>query len=175
MSEIISQITWVDFLVAMLCIRGLYVGYKSGLFPELLRITSYLVTAVAAFWFQRGLTNYLTMKTFLNESSAKFLSLVGLLIVFFAVTKVATMLILKFLKLGEGGGLYRALGMVLGVLRWCVLLSILFMVIDYLPFSGLKNDIHEKSVTGSRIAAIAPTAFEYLSKIAPSLEIQRPS
>lgn len=167
--EIFSQVTWVDFLVIVLALRGCYVGYKSGLLPEFLRIVSYIVTVVAAFSFQEEFTQYLTLNTFLNQATAKALSLVLLLTAFFILAKLALWIFLKFLKIGKGNALYNVLGMVVGCCRWIILLSLLFSVIDNLPFSGLKKDIHEKSVMGKPIAEVAPTLFDYLSTLSPTL------
>ena len=46
MKELISKLTCVDYIALVALLRGLYVGYRSGFFHELLRVASYLVTIV---------------------------------------------------------------------------------------------------------------------------------
>ena len=169
MKEFISRLTWVDYVAAIAVLRGCYVGYRSGFFPELLRIAAYLVTVVLTFHFNESIAQFLTVKTFLNYASAKTLSFGGLLLGLFFLTKLLVMLLLRLLKVGEGGFVYRLLGSVLGVCRWVILLSLLFMAIEYSPLAPLKADIQERSLTGAKIASIAPMIFDFVSNLSPQL------
>ncbi len=169
MKEFISRLTWVDYVAALAVLRGCYVGYRSGFFPELLRIAAYLVTVVVTFHFNESFAQFLTLKTFLNYATAKTLSFGGLLLVVFFLTKLLIMLLLRLLKLGEGGFFYRLLGVGVGACRWVLLLSLLFMAIEYSPLGTLKTDIQDRSLTGAKIARIAPMIFDFLSNLSPRL------
>ncbi len=171
MKEFVSKLTWVDYLTLIAVLRGCYVGYRSGLFPEFLRIAGYLVTVVVTFKFQEPVSQYLTLKTFLNAATCSAISFIGLLALVFALTKLVTMLLLKLLKIGEGGFFYRLLGMVIGACRWVILLSLIFMLIDFSPLAPLKSDIHNRSVVGAKVAALAPTIFEFLANLSPQLAV----
>ena len=70
----------IAFLVVL---RGCYVGYKSGFFPELLRTVGYLITVIVTFRFHEEATQFLTLKTFLNDATASALSFFSLLVVTF--------------------------------------------------------------------------------------------
>lgn len=169
MKEFISRLTWVDYLTVVAVLRGCYVGYRSGFFPELLRIAAYLVTVIVTLHFHEALAQALTLKTFLNYGTASMASFFLLLVSVFAITKGITALFLKLLKVGEGGFVYRLIGMVLGAARWVILLSLVFMLIDTSPLTPLKTDIHERSVVGSKVSVIAPTLFDFLSALSPQL------
>lgn len=173
MKEYISRLTWVDYLAIIAVLRGCYVGYKSGLFPELLRIAAYLITAIVTLRFHATVTQLLTLKTFLNETTASIASYAALIIVTFLATKLLTALILNLLKLGEGGFFYRLLGLILGACRWVILLSLLFMAIDYSPLTTLKSDIHSHSVSGPDIVRIAPMLFDFMSGLSPELAVPK--
>ena len=173
MKEFISRLTWVDYLAVVAVLRGFYVGYKSGFFPELLRIAAYLATAVITLRFREEAAQFLTLNTFLNAGTAEAVSLAGLIIVVFVLTKLVTLIILKMLKLGEGAFIYRLLGLVLGGCRWLVLLSLAFMLVEGSPLSGIRGDIKERSVSGPRISTIAPTLFDFLSSLSPQLSVSR--
>ncbi len=173
MREFISKLTWVDYMAMIAVLRGCYVGYRSGLFPEILRILAYLVTVVLTLKFHETLAQILTLKTFLNQTTSDALSFFVLLVGVFALTKVLIWLLLKLLKIGQSGMIYNLAGMVLGVCRWVILLSLFFMSVDYLPLETLKKDIHERSVVGSKIVRIAPTIFDFLGSLSPSLSVPK--
>ena len=155
LEEFISRLTWVEVIAFLAVLRGCYVGFKSGFFPELLRIVGYLVTVIVTFRFHEEATQFLTLKTFLNDATASALSFFSLLVVTFLLTKIVIALFLKLLKMGKGGFLYRVTGLLLGACRWVILLSLIFMLIDHSPFAPLRTDIHERSYLGPKISLIA--------------------
>ena len=165
MKEFISGMTWVDYVTLIALLRGAYVGYRSGFFPELLRIVNYLACILAALFFSEPLGQILTLKTFLNSTTAKAVSFTGILIGVFLLGKLLRALILKLLKAGEGGLLNRLAGMIAGAGRWVVLLSFLFFMIERSPLDRLKSDIHTRSYAGEVISKIAPVMVEFLSGI----------
>ena len=171
MKEFISRLTWVECIAILAVLRGGYTGFRSGFFPELLRSAGYLVTVIVTFHFHGSLARTLTLNTFLNEGTASAVSLVLLLGSVFLVTKLLTMLVLRMLKVGEGGFLYRVAGAVFGAGRWIILLSLIFMMIDHLPLGPLKTDIHERSVAGPVISRVAPSLFDFLSALSPQLGV----
>lgn len=175
MKELISKLTWVDYLALIAVLRGLFVGYRSGLFPELLRSAAYVVTILVTFRFQNELAQVLTLKTFLNQTTSDALSFTLLLTGVFILTKVVTWLILRLLKVGDGNFFYRAAGMMLGACRWVILLSLVFMLMERLPLESLSKDISERSVSGSKISKIAPLIFDFLSTFSPQLAVPKPS
>lgn len=169
MKEFISRLTWVEFIAFFAVLRGIYVGYKSGLFPEFLRIAAYLLTVIVTFRFQEDVTQFLTINTFLNETSAKAVAFLALLLGLFALSKLVTLLVMKLLKVGEGGFMNRLFGAVVGALRWIILLSLVFMLIEVSPFTPLKTDIRTRSMIGQPISRVAPQLFDFLSKFSPQL------
>ncbi|MBI4352432.1 MAG: CvpA family protein [Candidatus Omnitrophica bacterium] len=172
MKEFISRLTWVDYLAAAAVLRGSWVGYRSGFFPELLRIAAYLAVIVVTFRFHEALTQVLTLHTFFNFAAAQALSFAVLIIGAFSLAKLVTFLLLKLLKLGEGGFVYRLAGLAAGACRWVLLLSLAFLLIGQLPLSPLKADIEERSLTGPGISMIAPALFDFLSQLSPQLGVE---
>lgn len=175
MSEFFSRLVWVDYLVVIAALWGAYVGFKSGFFPELLRIAAYLVTVIVTFHYYEALAQVITIKTFLNLSTATAVAFFALLVGVFTLSRIVTMIFLKLLKVGSGGFLYKLTGMMIGICRWVILLSLAFMLIDFLPLGPLKTDIHERSVTGPEVSKIAPMLFGFLSNISPQLAVQKRS
>ena len=161
----------MDYVALIAVLRGCYVGYKSGLFPELLRIAGYLITVIVTFHFHETLAQLLTLKTFLNSATASVVAFLSLLAVVFLLTKLVTKLLLKLLKVWQGNFIYRLSGLTIGAFRWVILLSLLFMAIDYMPLAPLKTDIHQRSFVGPKISQIAPMVFDFLAKLSPQLAV----
>ena len=174
MKEFISGLTWVDYVALVALLRGAYVGYRSGFFPELLRIVNYLLSVLAALFFSDMLAQYLTLKTFLNATTATAISFAGILVGAFIIGKLLSMLILKMVKAGEGGFLGRITGVLMGMGRWVILLSFLFFVVEHSPLERLKSDIHTRSYAGEAISKIAPIMYDYLSKIPAQAGVSAP-
>ena len=172
MSEFISRLTWVDYIALVAVLWGFYIGYKSGLFPELLRIVAYLATVIVTLRFREPLAQYLTLKTFLNDTTANALAFFVLLLGVYFLLRLLTIILLKLLKIGQGGFFYRLIGALIGGCRWVILLSLVFMLIDNSPLTPLKTDIHQRSLSGPQVARIAPTLFDFLSTLSPQLAVQ---
>ncbi len=172
MKEILAKLTWVECITVIAVLRGCYIGYRSGFLPELLRIAAYLVTVLVTFRFHGALAQVLTLKTFLNSMAAEAAAFTSLLVLTFLVTTLTTRVLLKLLKIGEGGFVYRILGLGIGVCRWLVLLSLIFMILDYSPLAPLKVDVHERSLVGPKVAAVAPALFDFLSMLSPQLGVE---
>lgn len=169
MSELISKLTWVDYLALIALLRGLYVGSKSGVFHELLRVTAYVVTMLATFYLFEPLAQYVTLHSFLNIATARVAAFIGAMLLIYLLTKIIRMILVKLLKVGEGGALNRLVGAVIGGVRLLVLLSFFFMGVDHLPLAQLKADIHTRSLTGYKIAEVAPILVEFMSHLSPDL------
>ena len=169
--ELFSKLTWVDYIVLFALARGMYVGYKSGFFTELLRVVSYGVTLVATILFYDALAQLLTLHTPLNSASARVVSFGVLFVALFIGTRVVQLLILSALKVGEGGFIQHLLGMLLGTARMLVVISFLFMLVDVCPGKQMKEDVHGRSLTGDRVARVAPTLLEFLSHLSPHLAV----
>ena len=169
LKELISKLTWVDYLALIALLRGLYVGYKSGVFQELLRVAAYVVTILVTLCLFEPAAQYLTLHTFLNIDSARIIGFVAALIIVYLLTKVVRMLLVKLLKPGEGGAVNRLLAAAIGGARLLVLLSFFFMGVDHSPLTQLKADIHTRSLTGPKIAEAAPTLVAFMSQMAPNL------
>lgn len=171
--EYASKLTWVDCIVVVAVLRGCYVGYRSGFFPELLRVISYIATAIAAFYFKKPVADYLVLNTFLNQTVAEPVALVALFLAVYIVAKICMWSILTTLKVSDGNFISKLIGTILGVTRWLIILSLVFALVDKVPVGSLKDDIYKNSLTGKGVIKIAPTIFDFLSHLSPQLGITK--
>ena len=168
-----SKLTWADYVALVALLRGLYIGYKSGFFHELLRLVCYIITIAVTFLFYQSFAQKLTLDTPLNQTMAEIIAFCAVLIVTYFMTVVVRLIIVKLLKVGEGGAVNRILGMTIGAVRWLLLMSFLFMAVDHSPLKQLQEDVHTRSLTGDKIAMAAPMLLEYLSQLSPELAAKK--
>ena len=173
MKELFSKLTWVDYIALVALLRGLYVGYKAGFFHELLRVATYVVTLVVTMFFFERVAQSLTMRTPLNVMTARIVGFCLVLVVTFILTKLIQLMLVKLLKVGEGGILNRVLGMAVGGIRLIVLLSFFFLAVDGAPVKALKEDVHTRSLTGNRISQLAPVILEFFSRLSLESDSQK--
>ena len=171
LKELISKLTWVDYIALVALLRGLYVGYKSGFFHELLRLAGYVVAIVVTILFYEPVAQLLTLHTFLNLASARAIAFFALLTVVYIVVKIIRAIIVKLLKVGNSGALNRILGMAIGGARLLLLLSFFFVLVDKAPLKQLQEDVHQRSLTGSTIAMAAPMTLEFMAHLSPQLSL----
>ena len=163
--EFFSGLTWVDWLALFALLWGLFKGYKSGIFQELLRFAAYAVSLLGTFQLYNPLGQYLTLHTFLNEASAKAIAFGAALVALYVVAKIFRMILIKMLKVSDSGTSNRIGGALLGAVRMMVLLSFVFLMVEYSPFAQLKKDLHVRSLTGPYLSRVAPTLVEFVSQV----------
>ena len=168
MKEMLSRLTWVDYIALVAALRGLYVGYKAGFFQELLKAVSYVLTMVLTLHFYEALAQQLVLHSSLNESTASIAAFAGLIVGIYAACFVIRKVLAKVLKMGEGPA-QKLFGALLGGARLLVLLSFFFMLVDATPLKELKTDVHTRSLTGPIISQAAPALYEFLSNVSPEL------
>ena len=171
LKEFISKLSWVDYIAMVALLRGFYTGYKAGFFHELLRVATIVVTLVVTMVFFEPMAQFLTLHTFLNLATARISGFCVLLVGAFLATKIVELVLVKVLRVSEGGVLNSLFGMVIGGARLLVLLSFLFIVVDICPVKQLQEDVHKRSLTGDKIAQVAPTLLEFFSQFSPKLSV----
>lgn len=169
MKEMLSRLTWVDYIALVALLRGLYVGYKSGFFQELLRIVAYVLTLLVTLLFHEVLAQQMILYTMLNEATSRAVAFGAMLVGVYIALKVVRTILAKVLKLEGGGGGQKVLGALLGGVRLLVLLSFFFMLVDRTPLKELKTDVHTRSLTGPYLSQAAPVLLDFASSLSPKL------
>ena len=164
--EFISTLNWVDYVIVVAFLRGAYVGYREGLVGELLRVFSYAAAFISAIAFSSSVIPLLEKYLSLDADAARTAAMAIVFIAVFAVLKVLAVIIVRIVKVGEGF-LFNMLGLTVGVVRWAVILSIAFMVIERAHITLVYEDISLKSRFAQGLLPMAPTAFDYIASFIP--------
>ena len=168
MKEFISTLNWVDYVIIVAFLRGAFVGYKEGFFAEVLRIVVYGASTIGAVLLAPSLSPTIQSHLSFDGDLALTVSMILISIALFLMLRLVALILLKVIKAG-GGFLFNLLGLAVGIGRWAVILSIVFMSVKQANISVLYEDISEKSRFAAPIIPIAPTGYDYLSSVLPSL------
>lgn len=165
-SEFLQTLSWIDYLIVAGIGRGLLVGYKSGGFVELFRWVNLIVTLAVLVAFTGTLAAYVQTHTLLSADLSQKSVIVVLALISYMVLRGITGLILKFASM-DNNWVMKILGVVLGGVRWAVLLSFVLFAINSLQLIVIGKDVLETSRWGAGIEPIAPGLVDFASGMVP--------
>ncbi len=149
----------------------MWVGYKAGLFREILRFFVIFLTLFCTYVLSPVLGEVLGDKvSYLKGTPADIISVIGVTGLAYLIFALVALLVSRMVKESKGT-MIKMLGIVAAVGRWAFILSVVFMLIGQFDFAGLHQDITERSILARPILPIASTAFEYLSGLLPEISI----
>ena len=151
---------WIDIIICIPLVWGFYKGITKGLVIELATIVSLVLGIWAAMKFSELLSSYAKEHWSWDSKYLPVISfciiLLGVLILIYFLAKILT----RFIKAIAMGWLNKILGAAFGMLKFALLLSILFFVANAVEKS--YPTISSESKKGSLL-------YEPISKLAPML------
>ncbi|NSW93316.1 MAG: CvpA family protein [Bacteroidales bacterium] len=157
---------WIDFVILILLVLGLFKGFTDGLVKELASLTALVLGIWGAIKFS-GLTAEKLYDFF--DMTGKYVGILAFLITFGIIVIIIHFVGIvadRFVKAVSLGFLNRLLGMVFGVFKTALLLSILFVVLNAIhakhPF--LPEEKIKQSKFYNPIADIAPAIFPVIGE-----------
>jgi membrane protein required for colicin V production len=157
----------VDIVIAVILLFGLVKGYMKGLFIEITSLVGLILGIYGALHFSFYLGNILKDHVSWEESMIQIVAFAGtfliilLALVFLgkALTKIAETIFLGFFN--------KLLGAVFGVLKYALILSIVFMIYDKIDSSMkfMDKGKSRESVLYEPVKNLAPTIFPNLVKV----------
>ncbi len=135
--------TWVDWgIAAVICISA-FISLRRGFFREVMSLMTWLLATFAAWTFGENLANYLT--DYIETPSIRVMTATATL--FVVILMVGVMINRFIVSLVQATGLTgtdRALGVIFGGLRGCLLVVILLGLIKIAPLeqdNAWKNSV----------------------------------
>lgn len=151
--------------------RGGYVGYKSGVIAEVLRIAGLIFAIVVTFYYYLSFARTITLYTVFSYLHSQVAAVLLIALAVLIAAKLISSIVLKIFKVTEGGGIIsRSSGMVSGMARWVLLVSLFFLLFEFFPADSLRLDIHQRSYSGAEVAKIAPQLFDFLSTLVTQVQ-----
>lgn len=162
-------ISHIDFFILLLLAVFGYVGYRSGFYNSLLGLSgfyigviiSFLALPLAAKFFYFVLQLPPNMSIILGFSFV--FALVMLLHVFFM------QYIHKVIKMEVEDKFNRLSGIVIGLYKGSLIVSLLALGFCMLPMQTMVNNIESKSIFLPRIKRVLPANYDYVRRFVPGL------
>lgn len=154
--ELISRINWVDILVVILMARISYVALADGLSHEIFPLIGTFITAVVSAHYYHEVSAIMRDMAKLPEAVTDLLGFLALLTAVGIVFKLIRMLVDAIMKVTWHPLVERGGGLVFGLLRSALVVSVVLMTLSLTPLSYLQDSIKGKSLTGRYFLNIVP-------------------
>lgn len=157
----------IDIVIAVILLFGLVKGYMKGLFVEITSLVGLVLGVYGALHFSFFLSDILKDNVSWDESMIQIVAFAGTFIIILlalvflgkALTKIAETIFLGFFN--------KLLGAVFGVLKYALILSIVFLIYDQINSSlkFLNKEKAKESVLYEPVRDLAPTIFPNMVKV----------
>ena len=140
-----------------------YVGFKSGISAELLKLTGLVIGFFVSFRYYQRIGDELAGGAGLRAEWAAALTMVFLVaVIYFAVTRLLR-LSEKLIQVTFAKQIHEAGGALIGALRGLLVASVILVVFLQIPAPYLQASILEHSWSGRTISRVAPMVYDALT------------
>lgn len=170
--DIIAKINWIDIVIVTILIRVCYVALEDGLSHEIFPLIGSALTAAISLQYYHNLASFI--KNLLNlpitilDLTAFLLLVIGVGLLF----KFARALVDLMMKVTWNPLLEKSGGMICGILRGSVIVSLLLITLSLAPLSYMQHSIRDRSLTGMFFLKIAPAIHARLAWMLPTISIE---
>lgn len=140
-----------------------YIGFQLGLASELIKISGVVGGIFLGFKYYQEWGDFVSQRTFLSIEWGAALMMVSLVVAaYLTITQLLrwmeNLVKLTFQNaLGSGGGL------IVGIIRAALVMSVMLVALRQLPSPTLEASIEERSLTGGCLVLVAPQFYDALS------------
>lgn len=157
---------WIDFVIIILLVFGLARGFIDGLIKEL----ASLLALILGIWGAIKFSAFTAAKLYdYFDMTGKYVGIIAFAITFVVIVIIIHfigLLVDKFVSAISLGFLNRLLGIVFGLFKTALILSVIFVILNAIDdkHQFLPRDTIERSKFYSPIADIAPALFPLIGE-----------
>jgi len=169
--DILARVNWVDVLALIIIIRISYVAFKDGLSHEIFPLVTTVFTLTIALQYYTILGEFLSNGFLkLPVGLANFLTFTALIAVSWVIFKFIKIILDKIIKVKWHAALEKIGGLIVGMVRSFVVVSIILILLSLVPIPYLGKSIRDRSVTGLHFVQMGYDVHEKLSKVFPAVD-----
>jgi uncharacterized membrane protein required for colicin V production len=169
--ELISRINWVDILVIILLLRISCVSFQHGLSYELFSLAGVLFTIVISLNFYTRLGQFFSETILgLPLALAQFLSFLIVAIIIAFLFRLARSIMDKLVKIQWHAFIDSVGGLIAGVSRACLTVSLVLMILVLLPLPYMQWSIRDRSLTGMFFLKVGTTVYAQVNRFIPGFK-----
>ncbi|MCK4629970.1 MAG: CvpA family protein [Bacteroidales bacterium] len=155
---------YIDLIIAIPLVWGIFVGFKNGLIIEVASLAALLLGIFGAIHFSDLTANFLVTK--LNITT-QYINLIAFAVTFVGIVILVHLLakmVDKLVKAVALGFVNRLLGMVFGLVKYAFIISIILVIINAVNrnMTFISKEKIENSILYKPLSDFAPGIFPYL-------------
>jgi len=160
MSSFISNINWLDIFVLTLLLRTSYIGLRRGFVAEFFKGLGVFLGLVISLHYYYRVSCFICKYTHMSPDFAEFLACLSLSLLIILAFKFIRDAILFLFKIEPKSFLDKSGGIILGLLRAILIISLILFNLNLARINYFKKSIAE-SLTGSRLIKVGPNIYEW--------------
>lgn len=161
------SINYLDIFILLCLIPAFIGGFLNGLVRQITSLIALILGIWAGWHFSELLSQWIRIWFESNNNLINIISFAIIFIVVLLLVNLVGKFLSKIIKIALLGWLDRILGIIFGILKYCLILSIIFYFISSLD--NIFDIIPARHFTESRlyqlIEPIAPAIFPYLKNV----------
>lgn len=163
--DTLKQFNWLDIFTIIVLLRIGYVALKSGFIAELFKLFGTALAVYLAMHYYAGLSDTVTKLLPIKESMPleflDFIFFIALAIAGYFVMVIARSAALRLVKTEAAANLHKWGGLILGILRGFLLVSLLMYIFSISTIAYFKNSV-SNSYSSKRLFSVAPKTYSVL-------------
>jgi len=171
--EILQNINWVDVVVALILIRSIYLGAKSGLTAELFKFIGTLFSLTIGIYWYSQLADFLIVNINMYAWLAQFICFAVINLLIKLIFKYGVTTLLKILNMQFMPQLERVGGLIVGCGRGIITAGILLLALSLIPTDYIMQSIYTKSYSGRFLVKACERTYKSLTFWLPEEKANR--
>jgi uncharacterized membrane protein required for colicin V production len=146
--EWITRFNWVDVLVIVVLVRGIYVGSQRGFFGEFFYILGISTTIIFGIHFYSIGANFMNKYLFIPLNISNLLGFLFITFCLYLTFKFIYRLLQKIIKIEVFPAINKIGGLLLGFCKGFVISVLLLLIMLLIPIGYITDSVKAKSVFG---------------------------
>ncbi|MBI2870706.1 MAG: CvpA family protein [Candidatus Omnitrophica bacterium] len=155
----LRQLNWIDILILVFLIRGIYLGFTRGSGWGIVRFVGIITVSLIAFSKSYPLALWAQERFHIRSPFLEWACFILLGVVLGFVVNILIGGLTRMLKFGPEGWVGRVVGTVLGVVQASFLVSLVLVTLVMSAQQYLNDSVKKRSVLGPRFMKITPVLY----------------
>ena len=158
--ELIRRVNWVDILAIIILIRTSYISLQAGLSSELFSLLGVYLNIILT------LNYYTKIGRIISETIpgftlvlANFISFLSIAVILAVLFRLIRAILDRVIKIEWHPLIERLGGLVAGLARSCLAVSLVLIILILLPLPYMQWSIRDRSLSGMFFLKIGPSAY----------------
>ena len=153
-ADIYIDMNILDLIILCFLLILMIQSYRVGFLDELLSLVIFIAGGYLAYYLSSYLIPYLDFLSN-NYLILKIVSIIILFIIFYIIGKLVKTFILDMIDETELNGFDKFMGMILGLLKGVVVVSVIIMIFSYFEINAIQNLIQTSFISNKILYAIS--------------------